>query len=94
MVYVMPKVQGDVMPKVQDDVIEYLVIASNAICSIIGRPIAVPCTVGTINFTAVWQWFSYRPLLAVFDQLPALCTVAVSTWHMDDICQSLNYLTY
>jgi len=78
---VMCNVQGDVMCNVQGDVSRYFVVASNVLsstigrpiavpCSVvtinlIGRPIAVPCSVVTINLTAVSHLFQYKTLLAV-----------------------------
>ena len=54
-----------VMRKVQGDVIKYIVIVSNAICSIIGKPTVVPCSVITINLNVLLQLFKCKLLLAV-----------------------------
>ena len=54
-----------VMCNVQGDVSRYFVVASNVLSSTIGRPIVVPCSVVTINLTAVSHLFQYKTLLAV-----------------------------
>jgi hypothetical protein len=101
---VMRKVQGVVMRKVQGDIMKHFVIASS-VCSVIGRPIAVPSSVITIILTVVLHWFQYKTLLAVFTSSqrsavlpfsPAPSALQCCCFHLacKNTCQSLFNLTY